>query len=147
MPWSRPWSRRFARGEEDALAELYDRVGRIAYGLAVRVVRDDRLAEDAVQEGFFVVWRSAASFRAERAKASTWILTLVHRRASRRAARSARARLLRRLLPVRARQATEFHWGRSRAECSRGWRDCASSSTSPRRKGHRNRSSATESER
>jgi len=70
-----------ARGEEDALAELYDRVGRIAYGLAVRVLRDDRLAEDAVQEGFLAVWRSAASFRAERAKASTWILTLVHRRA------------------------------------------------------------------
>ena len=70
-----------ARGDEDALAELYDRVGRIAYGLAVRVLRDERLAEDAVQEGFLAVWRSAASFRAERAKASTWILTLVHRRA------------------------------------------------------------------
>ena len=27
------------------------------------------------------MWRNAASFRAERAKASTWILTLVHRRA------------------------------------------------------------------
>jgi len=70
-----------ARGDEDALGELYDRVGRIAYGLALRVLRDDRLAEDAVQEGFLAVWRSAASFRAERAKASTWILTLVHRRA------------------------------------------------------------------
>jgi RNA polymerase sigma factor (sigma-70 family) len=70
-----------ARGEEGALAELYDRVGRIAYGLAMRVLRDDRLAEDAVQEGFLAVWRNAAAFRAERAKASTWILTLVHRRA------------------------------------------------------------------
>jgi RNA polymerase sigma factor (sigma-70 family) len=70
-----------ARGDEDALGELYDRVGRIAYGLAMRVLRDDRLAEDAVQEGFLALWRSAAGFRAERAKASTWILTLVHRRA------------------------------------------------------------------
>ncbi len=70
-----------ARGEENALAELYDRVGRVAYGLALRILRDDRLAEDAVQEGFLAVWRSAAAFRAERAKASTWILTLVHRRA------------------------------------------------------------------
>ena len=70
-----------ARGDEDALGELYDRVGRIAYGLALRVLRDERLAEDAVQEGFLAVWRSAAGFRAERAKASTWILTLVHRRA------------------------------------------------------------------
>jgi RNA polymerase sigma factor (sigma-70 family) len=70
-----------ARGDEAALGELYDRVGRIAYGLALRILRDDRLAEDAVQEGFLAVWRSAAAFRAERAKASTWILTLVHRRA------------------------------------------------------------------
>jgi RNA polymerase sigma-70 factor (ECF subfamily) len=70
-----------ARDDEDALAELYDRVSRIAYGLALRVLRDERHAEDAVQEAFLQVWRSAATFRAERAKASTWILTLVHRRA------------------------------------------------------------------
>jgi RNA polymerase sigma factor (sigma-70 family) len=70
-----------ARGDEQALAELYDRVSRIAYGLALRVLRDERHAEDAVQEAFLQVWRSAATFRAERAKASTWILTLVHRRA------------------------------------------------------------------
>ncbi len=70
-----------ARGDDAALAELYDRVGRMAYGLAYRVLRDERLAEDAVQEGFLAVWRTAAGFSAERAKASTWILTLVHRRA------------------------------------------------------------------
>ena len=70
-----------ARADEDALAELYDRVSRIAYGLALRVLRDERHAEDAVQEAFLQVWRNAATFRAERAKASTWILTLVHRRA------------------------------------------------------------------
>ncbi len=70
-----------ARGDESALGELYDRVGRVAYGIAYRVLRDERLAEDAVQEGFLAVWRAAAAFRAERAKASTWIVTLVHRRA------------------------------------------------------------------
>ena len=70
-----------ARGDEAALGELYDRVGRVAYGIAYRILRDERLAEDAVQEGFLAVWRSAATFRAERAKASTWVVTLVHRRA------------------------------------------------------------------
>jgi RNA polymerase sigma-70 factor (ECF subfamily) len=70
-----------ARADEDALAELYDRFGRVAYGLALRIVRDPALAEDAVQEGFMAVWRSAARFVADRAKASTWILTLIHRRA------------------------------------------------------------------
>jgi RNA polymerase sigma-70 factor, ECF subfamily len=70
-----------ARGDESALGELYDRVGRVAYGLAYRVLRDERLAEDAVQEGFLAAWRTAAGFSASRAKASTWLLTLVHRRA------------------------------------------------------------------
>jgi RNA polymerase sigma factor (sigma-70 family) len=70
-----------ARADEDALAELYDRFGRVAYGLALRILRDPALAEDAVQEAFLAVWRSAGRFVAERAKASTWILTLVHRRA------------------------------------------------------------------
>jgi RNA polymerase sigma-70 factor, ECF subfamily len=70
-----------ARGDDSGLAELYDRVGRVAYGIAYRILRDDRLAEDAVQEGFLAVWRSAATFRAERGKASTWIVTLVHRKA------------------------------------------------------------------
>ena len=70
-----------ARGDETALGALYDRVGRVAYGIAYRILRDERLAEDAVQEGFLAVWRAAAAFRPERAKASTWIVTLVHRRA------------------------------------------------------------------
>ena len=70
-----------ARSDEVALGELYDRFGRVAYGLARRILRDDALAEDAVQEGFLAAWRSASRFLPERAKASTWLLTLVHRRA------------------------------------------------------------------
>lgn len=64
-----------------ALAELYDRYGRVAYGLALRVLRDSSLAEDAVQEAFLTVWRSAGAFAADRGKPRTWILTLVHHRA------------------------------------------------------------------
>ena len=45
------------------------------------MLRDESLAEDAVQDAFLGLWRSAGSFIPERAKASTWILTLVHRRA------------------------------------------------------------------
>jgi RNA polymerase sigma-70 factor (ECF subfamily) len=70
-----------ARSDDSALAELYDRIGRVAYGLAYRILRDEALAEDAVQEAFLGLWRSAGSFVPERAKASTWVLTLVHRRA------------------------------------------------------------------
>jgi RNA polymerase sigma factor (sigma-70 family) len=70
-----------ASSDDQALAELYDRFGRVAYGLALRILRDEALAQDAVQEAFLAIWRSAERFLAERAKASTWILTLVHRRA------------------------------------------------------------------
>ncbi len=70
-----------ASGDDAALAALYDRFGRVAYRLAYRVLRDQGLAEDAVQEAFLAVWRSADSYRRERAKPATWILTLVHRRA------------------------------------------------------------------
>jgi RNA polymerase sigma factor (sigma-70 family) len=71
-----------ARQDEPALAELYDRTGGVAYGLALRILRDESLAQDAVQEAFLQLWRTAAAtFVPQRAKASTWLLTLVHRRA------------------------------------------------------------------
>jgi RNA polymerase sigma-70 factor (ECF subfamily) len=70
-----------ARSDEVALAELYDRHRRVAYGLALRIVRDEALAEDVVQEAFLAVWRGAARFVPERGKAGTWLLTIVHRRA------------------------------------------------------------------
>ena len=70
-----------AKADEQALRSLYDRFGKVAYGLALRVVRDPALAEDAVQEAFLAVWRQAARFDRSRGVASTWILMIVHRRA------------------------------------------------------------------
>ena len=70
-----------SNGDERALADLYDRFGRVAYALALRVVRDPALAQDAVQDAFLSAWRTAASFDLRRGKAQTWLLTLVHRRA------------------------------------------------------------------
>jgi RNA polymerase sigma-70 factor (ECF subfamily) len=69
------------RGDDDALGVLYDRFGRLAFRLAFRILRDRALAEDAVQDAFLTVWRSADAYKRERAKPSTWILTVVHRRA------------------------------------------------------------------
>jgi RNA polymerase sigma-70 factor (ECF subfamily) len=70
-----------ARGHQTALAELYDRFGRVAWGLAMRILRDESLAEDAVQDAFTTAWKTASRFVPERASARTWLLTLVHRRA------------------------------------------------------------------
>ena len=70
-----------AGGSERALAELYDRFGGVAHGVALRILRDPALAQDAVQDAFLAAWRTAAAFDPARGNASTWLLTLVHRRA------------------------------------------------------------------
>src|SRR5437763_10938468 len=69
------------RGDEGALAELYDRHATTAFTLAMRVLRDRRDAEDTVQEAFTTLWSSAARFDPGRASPSTWLLVLTHRRA------------------------------------------------------------------
>ena len=70
-----------ARSDDGALAELYDRYGGPAYRLALRVLRDATLAQDAVQDAFLTAWRTAPSFDPRRGGVSSWLLTLVHRRA------------------------------------------------------------------
>ena len=70
-----------SNGDEEALGSLYDRYGKLSYGVALRVLRNAALAEDAVQEAFLTVWRQAGTYDRDRGKVSTWILTLVHRRA------------------------------------------------------------------
>lgn len=68
-------------GDGSALEALYDRHGRAAYGLARRVLNDDQLAQDVVQEVFLAVWRDAARYDASRGAFPTWLLTLTHHRA------------------------------------------------------------------
>ena len=70
-----------ARSDDSALAELYDRFGNVAYSMALRTLRDPALAQDAVQDAFLQIWRSAGRFHSERGSARVWLLTLVHRRA------------------------------------------------------------------
>lgn len=93
-----------ADGDEQALGSLYDRFGTVAYRLALRLVRDAALAEDVVQEVFLTVWRQADRFDPSLGNASTWILTLVHRRAVDHVRRQARFNALPDRLEVMARQ-------------------------------------------
>ena len=72
---------RCAEGDEGALAELYDRFGRAAYALALRIVRDATQAEDVVQEAFLDLWRTAARFDPSLSRPASYLLTFVHRRA------------------------------------------------------------------
>ena len=69
------------RNERDAMAALYDRYGRLAFGLAYRVVGESGEAEDVVQESFLALWRQAAKLDPERGSVRSFLLTIVHRRA------------------------------------------------------------------
>jgi RNA polymerase sigma-70 factor (ECF subfamily) len=69
-----------AAGSQEALAELYDRYGGLAYSVALRVLGDRGRAEDAVQEAFLKIWNRASSFDASRGSLRTWLLTSVRNR-------------------------------------------------------------------
>jgi RNA polymerase sigma-70 factor (ECF subfamily) len=64
---------RIADGDNAAFETLYRRFARPLYGLALRMLRDRSRAEDAVQETFTAIWRSAASYRPERGPGAPWI--------------------------------------------------------------------------
>jgi RNA polymerase sigma-70 factor, ECF subfamily len=70
-----------ARGDETALAALYDQLAPAVYGLAKRVIRDPSRAEEITQDVFLSVWRFATRFDPAKGSARTWVLTLTHRRA------------------------------------------------------------------
>src|SRR5436190_11175749 len=62
-----------AERDRQAFELLYHRYVRSIYGLALRRLRDRQRAEDAVQETFAAVWRSAGSYRPERGPAAPWL--------------------------------------------------------------------------
>jgi RNA polymerase sigma-70 factor (ECF subfamily) len=64
---------RVAERDREAFELLYGRYVRSIFGLALRRLRDRQRAEDAVQETFTAIWRSAASYRPERGPAAPWL--------------------------------------------------------------------------
>jgi RNA polymerase sigma-70 factor, ECF subfamily len=73
--------RRMERRDGRALAQLYDRYGRMVYALILRIVRNQAAAEDLVQETFLRVWNRAQSFDASRGAVGPWLLTVARNRA------------------------------------------------------------------
>jgi RNA polymerase sigma-70 factor (ECF subfamily) len=70
-----------SRGDEQALAQLYDNYRVILFGLLVRILNSREEAEDVLQEVFLQVWRRAKDFDETRGKPFTWLVTLARSRA------------------------------------------------------------------
>jgi RNA polymerase sigma-70 factor (ECF subfamily) len=69
------------RGDEVALAALYDRYNSILFGLLLRILHDGAEAEDVLQEVLLRVWQRAADFDETRGRAFTWLVTIARSRA------------------------------------------------------------------
>jgi RNA polymerase sigma-70 factor, ECF subfamily len=67
---------RVARGDRGAFETLYRRHVRPVYALALRRLGDRESAEDAVQDTFAAVWRSARTYRPERGPAAPWLFSI-----------------------------------------------------------------------
>ena len=94
---------RLKRRESAAMAELYDRFGRVAYSVIFTIVRDTGIAEDLVQETFLRVWNRMNAFDAERGALGPWLLTVARNRAIDHI-RSAEARMSRNAYELEERQ-------------------------------------------
>jgi RNA polymerase sigma-70 factor, ECF subfamily len=64
---------RAADGDRSAFEDLYQRYARPVFGLALRRLGDRGRAEDAVQETFASIWRSASSYRPDRGPGAPWL--------------------------------------------------------------------------
>lgn len=70
-----------ARGDEVALARLYDSYRVILFGLMLRILHSRQEAEDVLQDVFLQVWNRAADFDEARGRPFTWLVTLARSRA------------------------------------------------------------------
>lgn len=71
---------RVQRGDEAAMALLFDRYSRLVYSVALRVLRDPGAAEDVLQEIFMQLWRSPDAFISARGSLPGWLAVVARNR-------------------------------------------------------------------
>lgn len=67
---------RVAQGDQSALSALYAQYGRLIYNLAWHILKNDASAEEVTQDVFLQVWKTPKRWDAERARLSTWLLSI-----------------------------------------------------------------------
>ncbi len=72
---------RLRAGDQNAMADLYDRYSAVVYGVALRVLANTTAAEDVVQEIFLQLWRNPQAFDANRGRLAPWLAVIARNRA------------------------------------------------------------------
>ena len=65
-----------AQGNSAALEALYDRYAATVLGVSLKVIGDRALAEDVLQETFWRVWQSAATYQPQRGSFTGWLFRI-----------------------------------------------------------------------
>jgi RNA polymerase sigma-70 factor (ECF subfamily) len=68
-------------GNQDAMAQLYDRYSSVVYAVALRVLADAAAAEDVLQDVFMQLWRNPGAFDASRGNLAPWLAVITRNRA------------------------------------------------------------------
>ena len=71
---------RVRRGDEQAMATLYDRYSKVVYSVALRVLRDPASAEDVLQDVFLGLWRRPETFISARGSLGGWLAVVARNR-------------------------------------------------------------------
>ena len=71
---------RIRRRDQQGMSELYDRYGKVVYGIALRVLQEPTAAEDVVQEVFLQLWRNPDAFDASRGSLAAWLSVISRHR-------------------------------------------------------------------
>lgn len=66
-----------ARGDRQALQQLYQREGRYLMGVALRIVRQRQQAEDVLHDAFISIWQRAETFNPARGEGRGWVYSVV----------------------------------------------------------------------
>jgi DNA-directed RNA polymerase specialized sigma24 family protein len=69
----------FEEGNEKAMNLLYDRYSDAFFGVIIRIVRDEAIASDVLQESFIKIWQNARSYDPSKGRLFTWLMCIVRR--------------------------------------------------------------------
>src|SRR5690554_7244869 len=66
------------KGDKKAITLLYENYADALFGVILKVLNDEELAQDALQETFIKVWKNSKSYNSEKAKLFTWLYRIAY---------------------------------------------------------------------